>query len=1023
MSADPHSTIDLQPPRTSVAGLPSLTAVDSRVDLLRQKQPVPVVPGYEMLGEIGRGGMGVVYQARDARLSRMVAIKMILGEELASTERLLRFLVEAETAAQVKHPHVVQVYEAGEHDGKLYIVTEYVTGGTLHRKLAGKAMPPKQAAELTVKLAEAVAALHAQGVLHRDLKPANVLLDDQGEPKVTDFGLAKRLGDSDAKITKSGLIVGTPEYMAPEQAQGRKDVGTSADLYALGVIFYECLTGSVPFRGNSPLEAIMQLLHTEAVPPSRVTPGIPRDLEVICMKCLSKEPAHRYPTAVALAEDLRRFLQDQPVLARRITSTERMWRWCQRNPLAASLAATACVALVVGMAGTTWGWRRALAAEAEARIAAMTAIQAQKDAESKQKQTEAVASLIESLFSEIDPNLEKPTDLSLREQLLTQLNAAVLKMEHQYDGDLVLKSRMQHRLGRTLYSLGETKKAEELVQQAAAIQIKELGKQDNLTLNTLNVLALCYRDNGKLDDALKLFEQVYRARCETDGEEHEYTLIVLQNLAVCQVQAGQTAEAIKRLEKLYQVHIKAQGENNPTAMVVASNLATAYRQVGQLSKALPILEMVHQHYVSHFGAEHLKTMTCLSSLALTYRGLGRTKDAIPLQEQVLKVRQAKLGNDHPDTLKAMSNLAIAYQAMARSAEATKLMETCKETSVRKLGSEHPDTLLAINNLASQYVLTGKLSEAQPYLEPMLATFARVLGPDRSLTMQHAHNTAMFFRSMGRHADSLQLLQKLAEQKSRLLGKDHPDTLTTLLSLSQSFILVGNMDEAAKRSEEVRDLTLKKFGADHPTTLDMQDNLAGSYRGVKRWDEAIALLKMVLAKREKVLGPQHPQSIGTRQKIASTYQACERWNDALTAWKSYQETLQAQPTKNVRELANVQANQAMCQLGLAKPAEAIALLHPSLDYKQKQEPEAWGTYYTQAQLGRAYLLQKEYAKAEPLLLAAIDGMKRIESKTPTKLGIYGATQRNEVVNYLVQLYQATNQAEKVKQWQKTTQKDK
>ena len=304
--------------------------------------PSDAIPGYRIERELGRGGMGVVYKARSDPLDRVVALKMILAGEYAGVEAASRFLAEAGAVARLQHPNIVQIYHVSDHAGHPFFEMEYVGGGSLAERLEGTPWPIARAAELMETLALAMTEAHRKGIVHRDLKPGNILLTLEGDPKVADFGLAKLL-DSESEITRSGAVLGSPSYMAPEQAEGNtRDVGPAADLHALGAMLYELLTGRPPFRATSALETLHQVKTTEPVPPSRLVPGLPRDIETIALKCLQKDPHRRYATAAQLAEDLRRFRSGEPVHARRITSLERGWRWCRRNPaLAAALGALA----------------------------------------------------------------------------------------------------------------------------------------------------------------------------------------------------------------------------------------------------------------------------------------------------------------------------------------------------------------------------------------------------------------------------------------------------------------------------------------------------------------------------------------------------------------------------------------------------------------------------------------------------------------------------------------------------------
>src|SRR3954470_24337295 len=312
------------------------------------------IPGYDVEAFLGRGGMGVVYRARHLRLNRLVALKMLLTGPYAGPHERARFQSEAEAVAGLRHANIVQVHDVGDHDGCPYFTMELLEGGSLAQDLAGTPQPARQAAALLTTLAEAVEAAHRAGIVHRDLKPANILLTAERHPKVADFGLARHF-DGGPSLTLSGARIGTPSYMAPEQVLGRAGaVGPAADVYALGAVLYEVLTGRPPFRGETAVETERQVLNDEPVPPLRLNPKVPRDLETICLKCLSKEPGRRYASAAALADDLRRFGEGRPIQARPVGWAERSWRWCRRNPTVAALSVTALALVGLAVGGGFW---------------------------------------------------------------------------------------------------------------------------------------------------------------------------------------------------------------------------------------------------------------------------------------------------------------------------------------------------------------------------------------------------------------------------------------------------------------------------------------------------------------------------------------------------------------------------------------------------------------------------------------------------------------------------------------------
>ncbi len=309
---------------------------------------------YELLHEIARGGMGVVYKARQTSLNRSVALKMILTGQLASADDVERFRMEAGAAAQLDHPGIVPIYEIGEHAGQPYFSMGLVEGESLAARIKDGPLTPREAAQWVASIAEAVDYAHQRGVVHRDLKPGNVLIDQHGTPKVTDFGLAKRV-DADSNLTGTGDILGTPSYMPPEQAGGELEkIGPASDIYSLGAVLYCLLTARPPFQAARPLDTVLQVIGQDPVSPKQLNPAVDKDLETICLKCLEKSAERRYETAAALKSDLDRFLKGEPIHARRISPAAKVWRWCRRKPLVAGLIAAVGISLIVGVSFSTY---------------------------------------------------------------------------------------------------------------------------------------------------------------------------------------------------------------------------------------------------------------------------------------------------------------------------------------------------------------------------------------------------------------------------------------------------------------------------------------------------------------------------------------------------------------------------------------------------------------------------------------------------------------------------------------------
>jgi Tol biopolymer transport system component/predicted Ser/Thr protein kinase len=404
----------------------------------------PSVPGYTLERVLGRGGMGVVYLARQERLKRQVALKMLHPAGAAEEADPARFRAEAEAAARLQHSHIVQVYEVGDHEGRPFLVMELVEGESLAQRLSGGPLASGQAAELLETLALAAHYAHTRGVVHRDIKPANVLLQADGAPKLTDFGLARRL-DVDVALTPTGQVLGTPGYMAPEQARGGKGVGPPADVYALGAILYECLTGRPPFQGATAYETVLQVLQQDPAPPRRLRPAVPRDLETVCLKCLEKNPQRRYASAADLAGDLRRYLDGRPVTARPTGPLGRALRWAARRPAAAALLVCVAAALLAFVGRGLWLERQQAARRDQARQAIAAALDEAEALRAEVRGADGLKALarVELLLADADSD-DLRRRLEQMKAALQEMHAAEIAATRLREGVIPGASRVEH---------------------------------------------------------------------------------------------------------------------------------------------------------------------------------------------------------------------------------------------------------------------------------------------------------------------------------------------------------------------------------------------------------------------------------------------------------------------------------------------------------------------------------------------------------------------------------------------------
>ncbi|MGF1582155.1 MAG: protein kinase [Gemmataceae bacterium] len=452
------------------------------------------IADHDILAELGRGGMGVVYKARELSLGRVVALKVILAGDHAGPHQTARFRAEAEAVAKLHHPNIVQIYGFGEHNGIPYFSLEFVDGGNLAQKVRGIPQPPQEAAELIECLARAIHTAHLEGLVHRDLKPANILLTSSGEPKITDFGLVKRLEESEL-LTQTGSILGTPTYMAPEQALGHpKQVGPLADVYALGVMLYELLTGRPPFLGANTFDTIHQVRHAEPVALRQFQSKIPRDLETICLKCLQKDPTKRYGSALKLAEDVRRFLNDEPIEARPVGRAEQFWKWTKRSPRTALAIGVVLLAVIVTTGMGVWSYIQVQESARQARVAA-------DEARSK---LELLLAFLDDVYVEVAT--EYLADQPLRgdplQRKFLEKTAKVYEELAQVNSDdpKILRSTAQahFRLGQIYRVLHQHDKAKSAYELAISIQNRLLEEAATPHPDVRYELADCYNWYGEL---------------------------------------------------------------------------------------------------------------------------------------------------------------------------------------------------------------------------------------------------------------------------------------------------------------------------------------------------------------------------------------------------------------------------------------------------------------------------------------------------------------------------------------------
>jgi eukaryotic-like serine/threonine-protein kinase len=617
---------------------------------------------YEILSELGRGGMGIVFKARQIALDRLVALKVIRSAELAGEAELIRFQNEAEAVAQLDHPNIVPIYEVGQTAGQRFFSMKLVSGSSLDKVLGEFAADFKAAARLMATVARAVHHAHQRGILHRDLKPANILMDEHGEPHVSDFGLARRI-ESPGDLTHSGYPMGTPSYMSPEQARGeRGSLTTATDVYGLGSILYAMLTGRAPFAGSSLAETLDQVRAAAPEPPGRLNARVPRDLEIICLKCLEKEPQRRYASALELAADLDRWLAGKPIEARPVGRAMRSWMWCHRNPLPAALAGLCALSIVIGLAGVTWKWREAVVARDES----------------------------DSINTFFNHDLLGQARLNPRGASLTVgelLDRTSARLGGQFEGRPIVEASIRRTLGSTYQALGLYNQGEPQFRAVVALDSRTKSAHDRQTLSDLNLLTSLLDDAGRFAEAEPLMRKNRDECTRLLGPNDPATLTADYQLGVLLGHLHRPDEAESLLRDCLNRQRTVLGAQHEQTLRSVNQLGLLLQDRGQLDEA-DSLAIEYEHGIRClFGTKHPDNVTALANRGRLRLNQGRLDDAINLYEAAAAESSRILGAEHPRTLAVLNDLAIILRKNGKKEEAAGVLRDASVRSIKGDGEK------------------------------------------------------------------------------------------------------------------------------------------------------------------------------------------------------------------------------------------------------------------------------------------------------------------------------------------------
>jgi serine/threonine protein kinase/tetratricopeptide (TPR) repeat protein len=857
----------------------TLTATASGDDIV--SRPLTEGPGtwigpYKLVQMIGEGGMGAVFLAEQERpVRRTVALKVI-KPGMDTSAVTARFETERQALALMDHPNIAKVLDAGTtHTGHPFFVMEFVQGVPITDYCDTARLTPRQRLELFIPVCQAVQHAHQKGVIHRDMKPSNVLvveIDGKPVPKVIDFGVAKAIDQrltERTQLTRLGAIVGTPEYMSPEQAGTSADIDTRSDVYGLGVLLYELLTGTTPLdretlrqagfdevlkrvREEEPpkpstrlsgtderLPSVAAVRGTEPVRLARLVRG---DLDWVVMKALEKDRARRYETPSAFARDVQRHLDGDPVEAGPPSRSYRLRKFTRKHRAALAMAGAITLVLIAATAVSTWEAWRATRAEklAETRLSdtkkARAATQvALKRSEEAREQAEEVSHFLVRAFRKPDPEQDgrelKVADLLARaaEELDSPQNPVAPG----------IKSELLHALGQTFSGLGLPAQALEMHEKARAIRESVLAPDHPDTLISRSLVADGYGAVGRLDEAIALHKETLKIRTAKLGPEDSSTLNSRNNLASAYFNAGRLDEAIAMHEATLKIRDAKFGSDHPDTCASRSNLAQAYLSAQRADEAVPMLAAVLKATEARRGQDHPETLMDRDNLAAAYQAAGRIPEAIAIHEETLEIATAKLGPHHPGTLVNRNNLAVAYALAGRYSDALPLCELVLNQLTAKLGSNHPETLWAEANLGAVYRDTGRPEEGARRME---AAIQRARGRPAVLESMDpvVPDLAETYEVIGRWNQAELLMCDLLARQRNTTSPDSPVLASSLAQFGHILLHRQKYSEAEEAFRECLRIREAKVPDDW-SRFNTMSQLGGALVGQGRYAEAEPLV--------------------------------------------------------------------------------------------------------------------------------------------------------------------------------------
>lgn len=839
------------------------------------------VGAYTIQGELGRGGMGVVYRALQDQPRRAVALKVIRHSGLLGRTGLRSFQREIHAMALLRHPHIAAIYEAGHTEtGEHYFAMELVEGVPLTRFARERGLSARARLGLLLPVCDAVAYAHQRGVIHRDLKPSNIFVEDDGTPKVLDFGLARITeGDRALRTTSSEVprIQGTLAYMSPEQAGGDAAlIDTRCDVYALGVIAYELLAERLPHdvTQKSIPEALRTITQEEPPRLGLLNRALRGDPETIIGKALERDQDRRYQTVSELAGDIRRYLRDEPVLARRPSKWYQLSKFARRNKVLVGGVLATFLALLLGIAGTT---TFALQAE-EQRQDAVRALDRAVQAEEEQRR-----------LAEAEARAREEAEARRAGEERERRNA-----------ESITEFVTQALISSDPYS-GGTQEFLVIDAMSQAIELLDAGELNDqpereaaLQLTIANILV----GNGRPEEALRLAERALARNRGLYHDNHPDVASSLNMVAFCLQSLGRMREALPKYEAALQIYARSPESGDASYARCLSNLGSCRQSLGRAAEALPLYQAALETNLRHANGDDPEVARSMNNVALCLQALGRWSDALPMQWAALEMNKRLLPPDHPHIATGLNNLAQCLQYLGRADEALPMYEAAMEIRQRTFDGDHPDVAAGYNNLAACLRSLGRPAEALPHYEAALQMRQRLFADDHPELAQSLNNVAGCLQMLGHSEEALPKYEEALAMRQRIFEGDHPAVALSLNNVASTLLSLGRAAEALPVYEAALEMHRRVLPPGHPHVLFPQIGTADTLLSLGRYAEAEALLLDAAQQCERSEVARRSNWRGVLDVSTRLYDAwhtaepdgghdvpAAEWRDKLAAWRA------------------------------------------------------------------------------------------------------------------------------------------